>query len=130
MSHHIAEARLACDGRDARERSDACGGQGTIRQCEGSVDNYRSPFEWHRTGQLDQVRTGRWWLHQYDSHSLRANCYRLPGQRSEEHTSELQSLRHLVCRIFLEKKKIPGSDAYPLNYGAHGANSWTYVQDL
>src|ERR1039458_10877522 len=26
-----------------------------------------------------------------------------PG-RSEEHTSELQSLRHLVCRLLLEKK--------------------------
>src|SRR5205814_7717694 len=25
--------------------------------------------------------------------------------RSEEHTSELQSLRHLVCRVLLEKKK-------------------------
>src|SRR5262245_63084741 len=29
--------------------------------------------------------------------------------RSEEHTSELQSLRHLVCRLLLEKKK-----KYPL----------------
>src|SRR5262245_62514522 len=28
---------------------------------------------------------------------------RIPG-RSEEHTSELQSLRHLVCRLLLEKK--------------------------
>src|SRR5258705_5216193 len=28
-----------------------------------------------------------------------------PGSRSEEHTSELQSLRHLVCRLLLEKKK-------------------------
>src|SRR5258705_10154447 len=26
-------------------------------------------------------------------------------KRSEEHTSELQSLRHLVCRLLLEKKK-------------------------
>src|SRR5438045_7722268 len=29
-----------------------------------------------------------------------------PLPRSEEHTSELQSLRHLVCRLLLEKKKI------------------------
>src|SRR5438045_8199452 len=29
----------------------------------------------------------------------------LSFQRSEEHTSELQSLRHLVCRLLLEKKK-------------------------
>src|SRR5438046_3681162 len=27
------------------------------------------------------------------------------GQRSEEHTSELQSLTNLVCRLLLEKKK-------------------------
>src|SRR3989442_11610405 len=29
----------------------------------------------------------------------------LVGQRSEEHTSELQSRPHLVCRLLLEKKK-------------------------
>src|SRR5690348_9439699 len=34
-----------------------------------------------------------------------------PGQlRSEEHTSELQSPVHLVCRLLLEKKKQPGPD--------------------
>src|SRR5437899_8950392 len=32
-------------------------------------------------------------------------CRRGCGGRSEEHTSELQSLRHLVCRLLLEKKK-------------------------
>src|SRR5499426_286873 len=31
------------------------------------------------------------------------------GFRSEEHTSELQSLRHLVCRLLLEQKKKPES---------------------
>src|SRR5258705_8083646 len=31
--------------------------------------------------------------------------------RSEEHTSELQSLRHLVCRLLLEKKK--QTNTYP-----------------
>src|SRR5947199_8138482 len=30
------------------------------------------------------------------------------SMRSEEHTSELQSLRHLVCRLLLEKKKENG----------------------
>src|SRR2546425_7046950 len=29
----------------------------------------------------------------------------LPALRSEEHTSELQSLAYLVCRLLLEKKK-------------------------
>src|SRR5947199_5436726 len=32
-------------------------------------------------------------------------CALRPVARSEEHTSELQSLRHLVCRLLLEKKK-------------------------
>src|SRR5437870_6489523 len=31
---------------------------------------------------------------------------RLMARRSEEHTSELQSRGHLVCRLLLEKKKI------------------------
>src|SRR5258708_30272656 len=30
---------------------------------------------------------------------------RIPTSRSEEHTSELQSPDHLVCRLLLEKKK-------------------------
>src|SRR2546422_7722907 len=31
---------------------------------------------------------------------------RRAGRRSEEHTSELQSRLHLVCRLLLEKKKL------------------------
>src|SRR3712207_8407976 len=31
---------------------------------------------------------------------------RWPETRSEEHTSELQSRQHIVCRLLLEKKKI------------------------
>src|SRR5499426_4712439 len=34
-----------------------------------------------------------------------ASCPIRTLTRSEEHTSELQSLRHLVCRLLLEKKK-------------------------
>src|SRR5262245_64016642 len=33
------------------------------------------------------------------------NLFTQIGFRSEEHTSELQSLRHLVCRLLLEKQK-------------------------
>src|SRR2546422_8400835 len=37
----------------------------------------------------------------------RSSCCRRPrtDMRSEEHTSELQSRLHLVCRLLLEKKK-------------------------
>src|ERR1035441_10769342 len=34
----------------------------------------------------------------------------VPKSRSEEHTSELQSLRHLVCRLLLEKKNTTGEE--------------------
>src|SRR5258705_5778415 len=37
--------------------------------------------------------------------ALRTVQRHAPARRSEEHTSELQSLRHLVCRLLLEKKK-------------------------
>src|SRR2546425_2582549 len=35
------------------------------------------------------------------------------ADRSEEHTSELQSLAYLVCRLLLEKKKLKASAAPP-----------------
>src|SRR5262245_64227679 len=54
---------------------------------------------WPGDGELSPVR-------------LRCSCFRAwrmswssRFRRSEEHTSELQSLRHLVCRLLLEKKK-------------------------
>src|SRR2546430_5633258 len=36
----------------------------------------------------------------------------LPHERSEEHTSELQSQSNLVCRLLLEKKKTKNYSAY------------------
>src|SRR2546425_3553187 len=54
-------------------------------------------------------------------------------KRSEEHTSELQSLAYLVCRLLLEKKKRAGvdpqhPDAMPMaNARAHprSVSTWT-----
>src|SRR5436853_1014762 len=40
----------------------------------------------------------------------------LPMIRSEEHTSELQSLRHLVCRLLLEKKNSTRSNFCSICY--------------
>src|ERR1035438_10578379 len=40
--------------------------------------------------------------------------------RSEEHTSELQSLRHLVCRLLLEKKTTTASPS----------STWVMAQSL
>src|SRR5258705_8297167 len=42
------------------------------------------------------------------------------GLRSEEHTSELQSLRHLVCRLLLEKKKNVDDPSLPAQVSSLG----------
>src|SRR5947199_7740240 len=56
----------------------------------------------------------------------RASCCACSmGLRSEEHTSELQSLRHLVCRLLLEKKKMRQiSIRHWLIYMTCGAAAW------
>src|SRR2546429_3404939 len=51
------------------------------------------------SGLLGTARSSRAWRPFADKH-------RRPAERSEEHTSELQSRLHLVCRLLLEKKKI------------------------
>src|SRR5215831_20887885 len=58
---------------------------------------FRSPRMKFRTG----------FLHGEDANFPRQHCI---CARSEEHTSELQSLRHLVCRLLLEKKKREDKD--------------------
>src|SRR5436305_7058867 len=47
------------------------------------------------------------------------------GDRSEEHTSELQSRPHLVCRLLLEKKKTKGINSQPTNsaFASHAQRS-------
>src|SRR5690348_17611055 len=44
----------------------------------------------------------------------------LPRSRSEEHTSELQSPVHLVCRLLLEKKK---KKRRPINAPTHNTHT-------
>src|SRR5258705_2079736 len=48
---------------------------------------------------------GRRWKVQGFLQVLMTRYFEQISSRSEEHTSELQSLRHLVCRLLLEKKK-------------------------
>src|SRR2546422_6994480 len=44
-------------------------------------------------------------------------------ERSEEHTSELQSRLHLVCRLLLEKKKNKIYMSISLHHGSYEASS-------
>src|SRR5256884_8145676 len=59
---------------------------------------FRSPFNWMGRLRITGGRTNVWGR----------LCLRFSDwdfKRSEEHTSELQSRLHLVCRLLLEKKK-------------------------
>src|SRR2546429_2111269 len=47
---------------------------------------------------------GQFWIRRFQKQAV-ALCTALTSLRSEEHTSELQSRLHLVCRLLLEKKK-------------------------
>src|SRR5258705_10300109 len=74
-----------------------------------SPDRHRQPL--HDLEQLDEILS----LHRQElgergpAHALVVGkdhfAHRADAMRSEEHTSELQSLRHLVCRLLLGKKK-------------------------
>src|SRR5436189_3987350 len=63
-------------------------------------------------------RLGLWYAPGRDDHAIAALVLRLVHrgvgdvQRSEEHTSELQSPMYLVCRLLLEKKKKKKMNSY------------------
>src|SRR3989442_8645324 len=69
---------------------------------------------------LDFERTGVHRLEVRDDRSARERLLQLAerssrtSRRSEEHTSELQSRPHLVCRLLLEKKKQTESIGYSM----------------
>src|SRR6267154_6781533 len=52
-----------------------------------------------------QPRYSNWPIQSFQCGSGQASIRSRPAARSEEHTSELQSPVHLVCRLLLEKKK-------------------------
>src|SRR2546422_8519059 len=60
---------------------------------------------------LDELQQRAGWREEFESMRLlyvaatRAKDRLILSGRSEEHTSELQSRLHLVCRLLLEKKK-------------------------
>src|SRR5205823_13772074 len=79
-----------------RNRHGRPAGRSLLRQCEGDAQQVNEVFMLRKlfaAGAVAGVITVAWALHS--------------GQlaRSEEHTSELQSLAYLVCRLLLEKKK-------------------------
>src|SRR5438874_9518242 len=65
----------------------------------------RKPLTFHPDLLLAKVGTGKTTHHYRDKHAIFSQGDRADAVRSEEHTSELQSRRDLVCRLLLEKKK-------------------------
>src|SRR3712207_7057521 len=51
-----------------------------------------------------------------DGNALMLHHRYAPRERSEEHTSELQSRQYLVCRLLLEKKKNNSIPSFSLVY--------------
>src|SRR4051794_41744109 len=67
---------------------------------------YTTLFRSHRRVQrLQRHEQGRWLAGAAHRTGRLVRVVRGGVQRSEEHTSELQSPVHLVCRLLLEKKK-------------------------
>src|SRR5258706_11611217 len=58
-----------------------------------------------RSGRRRELRRQRDYRIRYHRRSIRTRTASGYYDRSEEHTSELQSLTNLVCRLLLEKKK-------------------------
>src|SRR5205814_9713780 len=79
------------------------GGRPAVRSARGG--SVELELEGELTRRLRELaREAGGTLHQALMAGLMGLLWRYTGQRdrSEEHTSELQSLRHLVCRLLLE----------------------------
>src|SRR5687768_17800864 len=78
-----------------------CGGAGPLSRWSPARSAHEAYAESLRAAGLEGSAMGRTWLVTADAASNSAQPVSL---RSEEHTSELQSRLHLVCRLLLEKK--------------------------
>src|SRR5689334_8329203 len=122
----LAAILAACGGGSSSSTGSGSSAAGTVPEV-GTAVTTPAP-----TGELDQLKWGLFyepgpldWIYDYNYEentvvtNITESLMRLtpqltiePGlerelrrQRSEEHTSELQSQFHLVCRLLLEKKK-------------------------
>src|SRR5256886_13654806 len=85
----------------SKRRNSVFGALGSIRIRESNLTPW-AMFSWSRQlNSIQNFRNLQRQLHRFFPPHGRDDY----GQRSEEHTSELQSQSNLVCRLLLEKKK-------------------------
>src|SRR5207244_12129396 len=105
LSIHAHSATLDLHSFPTRRSSDLiCIGKGPASESYLRIDRIISAAE---IADVDAIHPGYGFLSE-NAHfaDVCENCnIRFIGPRSEEHTSELQSPDHLVCRLLLEKKK-------------------------
>src|SRR5207253_10496047 len=97
---------LALHSFPTRRSSDLC--DYLIDYHGGDLDESLRPYAyWGPTGHSEQDRVSKEMVLAFglDHIIIWSERRREPFPRSEEHTSELQSRGHLVCRLLLEKKK-------------------------
>src|SRR5690554_7046433 len=110
----VIDSRLVAEGDQVRRRREclSCHERFTTFETAELVmprvvkqDGTRQPFDEEklRAGLMKALEKRPVSIEQIDA-ALNRIKYRLRA-RSEEHTSELQSRPHLVCRLLLEKKK-------------------------
>src|SRR2546422_5465940 len=99
VSQRIASVRLFCGAPRSLSHSSICTWSVPCCPLTRAVMGF-TPTTRHTplpdaSGEITSTNTG----------SLKASTPSWMDTRSEEHTSELQSRLHLVCRLLLEKKK-------------------------
>src|SRR5437016_8473469 len=77
----ITKTHAAEKVRQAIQAGQRLFGESRVQEARAKIPELPSAIRWHFVGHLQK------------------------NKRSEEHTSELQSLTNLVCRLLLEKKK-------------------------
>src|SRR5690625_580502 len=80
-----------------------CSDWRTWKSCRASASSGRIGLRWAADPSLRAMSASQWDGYEGAVGADRRRFAR--GPRSEEHTSELQSRGHLVCRLLLEKKK-------------------------
>src|SRR5204862_7763191 len=95
--------------------SEAFGGRAVVRQLEHAAQQYRHVIEFGAGAALD-VRNDQMRQIGIRAAEIEMKFHGSPNAylRSEEHTSELQSRRDLVCRLLLERKNYYRRGARPV----------------